>query len=100
MQSAPSTFLLVNISNTQENFEITNVESVNDEQEIECSIGSGLSEAIQSMTFGNFSNDKVLFRIHWIHLIKLIISKGPYQPTGPFPKKFISNKNRSFSIEH
>jgi len=53
------------------------------------------------MSLGDFPNDKAFFQNTLNTSDKMFInSKGPCQPVGPFPKKMIGNKMRSFSTEH
>jgi hypothetical protein len=92
--------LTIQISNINKNFEkSTTVDCVNDETK--CSINPDLSEAIQSMTIEDFPKDKAFFTNTLNTLDNIfIISKGPCQPDGPFPKKIVGNKYRSFSTAH
>lgn len=84
----------IQIFNIQENSEIKtiNIDSVDDE--IECLINSHLPEIIHTMILKDFPNDKVFFTNKLNTSDKMfIISKGPCQPDGPFPK------NKSYAIK-
>jgi len=85
--------LSIQILNIQKNTKLTTIDINSVNYEDECSINSDLSEAIHSMTLGDYSNDKAFFTSTLNTPDKIIIiSKGPCQPDGPFPKKLLAIK--------